>query len=658
MSRLPVFRKGKEHEEDEPHRMTTLRIRKLEDEQRKALRRLTNENSVKQEELASLKSKLMRITTEKADYDLQYATLEDEFHQLSRLVGEKESELEGLEHSFNSDMSDSMASNKIKIKEMKLSHETRVHEWQKQINARIDQFMREREETFAQEKAQLEKEIEQKSEEFRNFDQKLNDDLKAQKNEFECRLVKLSEMAMEEEVKAKATLEEISGDTRRYKGDLDAMEQKISESEKRHSDLTREIENKIKRSKSLQDGTFELQCDINNLSQTFSSKENDLLIMGEMDEFLRSQINKVDSQLGPLESERRAAHNLLQELKGNIRVFCRVRPVLTHESVSDTTEASFSSIDDYSNDQETILLQDPRESVSYNEKNTLKSHKFQFDKVFSPYATNGTIFPEISQLVQSALDGVNVCIFAYGQTGSGKTFTMSNPEGKSAGMIPRAVAQIFETAQKLKSAGWQYSLRGQFIEIYNESIHDLIGGTGHKKHEIRHDPVAEYTTVTDVEEVLLENPESVKRILKMANKNRSVAATKSNSRSSRSHSVFVIRIHGHNSQTSKSCDGTLNLVDLAGSERLSQSQATGDRLKETQAINKSLSCLGDVIHALVNNGKHIPYRNSKLTYLLQYSLGGNSKTLMFVNISPLKQHFGETLNSLRFATKVNSTSLG
>lgn len=143
-------------------------------------------------------------------------------------------------------------------------------------------------------------------------------------------------------------------------------------------------------------------------------------------------------------------------------------------------------------------------------------------------------------------------------------------------------------------------------------------------------------------------------MLRKANQNRATGATNMNERSSRSHSVFTLQLTGRNSKTGENTTGILNLIDLAGSERLSMSGSTGDRLRETQAINKSLSCLGDVIHALINNkeGGHIPYRNSKLTYLLRNSLGGNCKTLMFVNVSPLMEHFGESLCSLRFATKV------
>lgn len=144
-------------------------------------------------------------------------------------------------------------------------------------------------------------------------------------------------------------------------------------------------------------------------------------------------------------------------------------------------------------------------------------------------------------------------------------------------------------------------------------------------------------------------------MLKRASQNRATGATNINERSSRSHSVFTLQLTGENKKTGERSSGLLNLIDLAGSERLSMSGSVGDRLKETQAINKSLSSLGDVIQSLVNKkeGSHVPYRNSKLTWLLRNSLGGNCKTLMFVNVSPLVEHFNETLCSLRFATKVN-----
>ncbi|KAI9004673.1 P-loop containing nucleoside triphosphate hydrolase protein [Gaertneriomyces semiglobifer] len=362
------------------------------------------------------------------------------------------------------------------------------------------------------------------------------------------------------------------------------------------------------------------------------------------------------------ETVRRRLHNTILELKGNIRVFCRVRPPLGSEVVEKSDEC-MTHISFADNDEKAIVLNHTVDSAS-GAKSALKTIPFSFDKVFQPNSKQAEVFEEISQLVQSALDGYNVCIFAYGQTGSGKTFTMEGPEKEhldeeSMGMIPRAVQQIFDTAQALKDKGWEYQMEAQFLEIYNESIRDLLGkGSEDKKHDIKHHPATGKTSVTDVNTVNVTTPREVHTVLRKAAQNRAVAATNCNERSSRSHSVFTLRLTGKNSLTDETSEGILNLIDLAGSERLSASGSTGDRLKETQAINKSLSCLGDVIYALANKDQHIPYRNSKLTYLLQNSLGGNSKTLMFVNVSPLAGNFQETLCSLRFATKVNNCQIG
>ena len=362
---------------------------------------------------------------------------------------------------------------------------------------------------------------------------------------------------------------------------------------------------------------------------------------------------EANSKLRAEESLRRKLHNQVQELKGNIRVFCRVRPTLPNEE--DPARIAFP--DDQEDCKEIVVTGPEKKSAVGNDATS--KHSFSFDRVFSPRAANPEVFDEISQLVQSALDGYNVCIFCYGQTGSGKTYTMSSTDG----MIPLAVKQIYDTAHSLKEKGWSYDMAGSFIEVYNENLNDLLGKAedfDKKRHEIRHDQQRCKTAVTDVEEVVLDSPDTVATLLQRASKNRSVAATKANERSSRGHSVFILKLTGSNSITGERSEGTLNLVDLAGSERLTHSGATGDRLKETQSINRSLSCLGDVIAALGQGkeGTHIPYRNSKLTYLLQHSLGGNSKTLMFVMASPLVAHLGETVTSLKFATKVGNTHIG
>jgi kinesin family protein C1 len=231
-------------------------------------------------------------------------------------------------------------------------------------------------------------------------------------------------------------------------------------------------------------------------------------------------------------------------------------------------------------------------------------------------------------------------------------------------MIPRAVEQVFRVAEFMKTKGWVYRMEGQFLEIvgfrypllailethvyahqYNETIHDLLlpANSSEKKHEIKHDPKTGFTRVTDLTVVPLSSPSQVKNLLALAQSRRSVASTLVNERSSRSHSVFTLRISGVNvgignvgrgdpfsststfvGGTGERCEGSLNLVDLAGSERLNVSFAPGvladkERVKETQNINKSLSALGDVIAALGDRGsnadgggKHIPYRNSKV----------------------------------------------
>lgn len=370
------------------------------------------------------------------------------------------------------------------------------------------------------------------------------------------------------------------------------------------------------------------------------------------------------------ETLRRKLHNQVQELKGNIRVFCRVRPTLPSEDAEDLAVMKFPDAEDCKEIE--VKGQEEKNSLG---KITTKTYPFSFDRVFDPTSNNTEVFEEISQLIQSALDGFNVCIFAYGQTGSGKTYTMSSEDG----MIPKALRQIYTTSRDLEERGWGYSMEGSFIEVYNEEIRDLLGKEGeNKKHEIRHDMIKCETTITDAVTISLDSQEQVEEILQRAMAKRSVAATSANEHSSRSHSVFILRLVGRNSITGEQSKGVLNLVDLAGSERLAHSKVEGQRLKETQSINKSLSCLGDVIGALGQQGTtlsafdpkasttnssnvvsaHVPYRNSKLTYLLQFSLGGNSKTLMFVMVAPEKKCLSETLTSLKFAEKVSRTRVG
>lgn len=368
---------------------------------------------------------------------------------------------------------------------------------------------------------------------------------------------------------------------------------------------------------------------------------------------LQETVGRQEDELHAGEMERRQLHNTIQELKGNIRVFCRVRP-LVGGGISDHIQLP-------PTDNKALVLAKYEESHVGRTGDTQKTYNFSFDRVFGPSATQQEVFEEISLLVQSALDGYNVCCFAYGQTGSGKTFTMEGGDSYQAmGVIPRAVQQVFLAAHKLTDQGWKFSFRASFVEIYNESLRDLLyTGKASKRpeHEIRKSAANEIS-VTNLTYQTVTTEDQVHNLIAVANQNRSTAQTNQNDRSSRSHSVFQLDIEGEHAGRHVTCKSVLCLVDLAGSERVLKSQAQGDRFKEMTAINGSLSHLGLVITALANKESYIPYRNTKLTYLLQNCLGGNSKTLMFVNVAPESDSFGESLNSLRFASKVNDCVIG
>ncbi|KAJ3541552.1 hypothetical protein NM688_g6068 [Phlebia brevispora] len=489
-------------------------------------------------------------------------------------------------------------------------------------------------------------------------------------------------MDLEMDIKRKEReLREAKEDSRMYQSDLERERETVTM-------LKSTISQQSTTQLTLSTQVTALQAQIGALQSALNQSSNNGTQLTVELEWARRRIAELEDETRKAETQRRKLHNIIQELKGNIRVFCRVRPILFSDVSSNGSAASTPSSNSPTPtpedearriraskadinfpdklDHKEIVLRSSSESATGQERKD--EWAFTFDRVFEPHSTQAEVFEDISQLAQSCTDGYNVCVFAYGQTGSGKSFTMEGGStDMTAGMIPRAVEQVFAVTDELKTKGWVYKMEGQFLEIYNETINDLLGKGefDKKKHEIKHDVKTGRTTVTEANVVPLTSPGQVRSLLALAQSRRTVAATLMNERSSRSHSVFTLRIMGENALTGESCEGSLNLVDLAGSERLEKSGAANDkdRLRETQNINRSLSALGDVIAALGEKGegksdKHIPYRNSKLTYLLQNSLSGNSKTLMVLNLSPLATHLNESLCSLRFATKVNNTTIG
>lgn len=226
--------------------------------------------------------------------------------------------------------------------------------------------------------------------------------------------------------------------------------------------------------------------------------------------------------------------------------------------------------------------------------------------------------------------------------------------GMMPGIIPRTIDLLFDCFRQNKRLGWEFTLRASALEIYNEVLFDLLSNDA-KDLDIRMVSAKAPTEifVSNLTDVPVDNKHDLHKLMELAKENRATAATVGNERSSRSHSVTQLRLFGEHSIKNESTVSTINLIDLAGSE----SPKTSVRMDETKKINKSLSELTNVIMALLQKQDHIPYRNSKLTHLLMPSLGGNSKTLMFVNVSPFQDCFVETVKSLRFASSVNNCKM-
>ena len=283
-----------------------------------------------------------------------------------------------------------------------------------------------------------------------------------------------------------------------------------------------------------------------------------------------------------------------------------------------------------------------------------ESKTFPFDYVYPMETTQREVYDQVAfPIVDSIFQGYNGTIFAYGQTGCGKTFTMMGiiTDPQLRGVIPNAFDHIFGFI-KTEGESRKFFLRCSFVEIYNEEVRDLLGNKD-KKLDIREDP-KKGTFLKDLTYVTIKNPADIDKSLDTGNKNRHVGATSMNDQSSRSHSLFTVYLEieekGENNN-SRIKSGKLNLVDLAGSERVGKTNATGQTFDEGKKINLSLTALGSVIDALSQNRKYIPYKDSKLTRLLADSLGGNTKTVMFANISPASYNYDETLGTLRYASR-------
>jgi len=326
-------------------------------------------------------------------------------------------------------------------------------------------------------------------------------------------------------------------------------------------------------------------------------------------------------------------------------------------------------------DGKTVIIADPKKEKD--------PQRFTFDHSYFWDSEQENVYDALGKpIMEGAIAGFNGTIFAYGQTGSGKTFSMMGEEGME-GIIPRLNAGLFESLSAASAAAdaeeatevdgesksapaVDFLVSVSYLEIYNEVIKDLLNPSD-KRLEVREHPKLGIY-VKDLATLVVKDAVSVAALIEQGNAVRQVATTNMNARSSRSHSCFIIRIEQKRTErvrTGKDAEverttttnAKLNLVDLAGSERQAKTGATGARLKEGAAINKSLTALGNVINALAataKKGDHVPYRDSKLTRLLQESLGGNSMTLMLAAISPADDNFEETISTLRYANRAKN----
>lgn len=330
-----------------------------------------------------------------------------------------------------------------------------------------------------------------------------------------------------------------------------------------------------------------------------------------------------------------------------VRVVVRCRPFSRKEEITECE--NILEIDDKLGQ---IIIRNPKAPPDEPMK------VFTFDSVYGWSSNQSDVYDDaVRPLVESVLQGFNGTIFAYGQTGTGKTYTMqgvsNDPDRR--GVIPSSFEHIFTHISRTKNQ--KYLVRSSYLEIYQEEIRDLLCKDNNKKLELKESPdFGVY--VKDLSSVVTKNATEIEHVMSIGNQSRSVGFTNMNERSSRSHAIFVITVEcsevGPDGEDHIRV-GKLNMVDLAGSERQSKTGAKGKRLKEAAKINLSLSALGNVISALVDGkSTHVPYRDSKLTRLLQDSLGGNAKTVMIATVGPSHKNHNESLATLRYACRAKN----
>ncbi|CAE6094382.1 unnamed protein product [Arabidopsis arenosa] len=345
---------------------------------------------------------------------------------------------------------------------------------------------------------------------------------------------------------------------------------------------------------------------------------------------------QTEARISPLINEKKRLFNDLLTTKGNVKVFCRARPLFEDEGPS---------IIEFP-DNCTIRVNTSDDTLSNPKK------EFEFDRVYGPQVGQASLFSDVQPFVQSALDGSNVSIFAYGQTHAGKTYTMEG-SNHDRGLYARCFEELVDLANSDSTSASQFSFSVSVFELYNEQVRDLLSGCQSNLPKIN---MGLRESVIELSQEKVDNPSEFMRVLNSAFQNRGNDKSKSNV----THLIVSIHICYSNTITRENIISKLSLVDLAGSEGLTVEDDNGDHVTDLLHVTNSISALGDVLSSLTSKKDTIPYENSFLTRILADSLGGSSKTLMIVNICPSARNLSEIMSCLNYAARARNTvpSLG
>ena len=360
----------------------------------------------------------------------------------------------------------------------------------------------------------------------------------------------------------------------------------------------------------------------------------------QMKETLLSEQEKVYILSHKLKNEkylRRKIHNRYMNLRGNLRVMCRVRPFLPSEKVNKKSQ------------METMVINN--DSISIFQENKPEKN-FEYDYIFDTKSSQKDVYEEVTLLIQSMVQGNNICIIAYGQTCTGKTYTIQGPNSKNPGIVPRAAKELFLILNNFSKSNFFESIRLSLtiIEIYNEQIFNLLEESTPSLN--MYEDASGNLIIPDLNPISINSFEEANKLFKLAARFRHTSSTEYNDRSSRSHCIFSfqLKLTGKDGRIIRS---TLHIIDLAGSERISKSQNKDEKIrKESICINLSLHSLSTVLNSIALRANHIPYRDSKLTHFLKDSLNENYNILLILLVSPNVKDLGETISTLQFGERI------